>query len=282
MRPHNQESSEPGTAAAGALPCIWMSAGLVAYKLCDRNFECDGCPFDQAMRGVPPRRTGLGETPAPLAAAEPLSAAVAGRFPGDRRYHPAHAWAERRPGGGVRIGIDSLFAALAGRPGAVVLAAAGSPLERGRSASWLVTRGELIPVPSPIDGTVRRRNERLAAEPGLAASDPYGEGWLLEAEVSGEDPDALLLDAAAARRRAERRRAAFLAEAAALLEPGRRAVGPTLPDGGLPLRDLEQMLGPGRYYRLAARHLAADPDDRAGLPRPARRPPSRETRRGRG
>lgn len=44
---------------AGGLPCIWMSAGLVAYKLCDRGFECDGCPFDQAMRGgtaAPARR----------------------------------------------------------------------------------------------------------------------------------------------------------------------------------------------------------------------------------
>ena len=39
---------------AGALPCVWMSAGLVAYKLCDRGFECEGCPFDQAMRGARP------------------------------------------------------------------------------------------------------------------------------------------------------------------------------------------------------------------------------------
>jgi hypothetical protein len=36
-------------------PCVWMSAGLVAYKLCDRGFECESCPFDQAMRGeLPP------------------------------------------------------------------------------------------------------------------------------------------------------------------------------------------------------------------------------------
>jgi hypothetical protein len=33
-----------------ALPCVWMSAGLVAFKLCDREGECEGCPFDRAMR----------------------------------------------------------------------------------------------------------------------------------------------------------------------------------------------------------------------------------------
>jgi hypothetical protein len=34
----------------GALPCVWMSAGLIAFKLCDREGECEGCPFDRAMR----------------------------------------------------------------------------------------------------------------------------------------------------------------------------------------------------------------------------------------
>lgn len=30
-------------------PCIWMEAGVVKYKLCDHNFDCNTCPFDQAM-----------------------------------------------------------------------------------------------------------------------------------------------------------------------------------------------------------------------------------------
>jgi len=247
------------TTPAGALPCIWMSAGLVAYKLCDRGFECDGCPFDRAMRGALPPRPGRGEPPAPE---EDL-----GEFPGDRRYHPGHAWAAARPDGGVRVGIDAFFAALAGRPGAVVLAAPGSALERGRAASWWVAGGELIPVPSPVDGIVRRRNDRLSGDPGLAASDPYGDGWLLEVEAAGDGRDPALLDAAEARRRAAAQREAFLAEAAALLEEGRAEVGPTLPDGGRRLRTLREMLGPDRYHRLAVRHLAGPPRP-AGVGRP--------------
>ena len=31
--------------------CVWMCAGLVAWKLCDRDFDCEHCPFDRAMRG---------------------------------------------------------------------------------------------------------------------------------------------------------------------------------------------------------------------------------------
>ena len=26
-----------------------MVAGVVAYKLCDRNYDCEKCPFDEAM-----------------------------------------------------------------------------------------------------------------------------------------------------------------------------------------------------------------------------------------
>ncbi len=40
------------TLPPGILPCVWMSAGLVAFKLCDREGECEGCPFDRAMQGA--------------------------------------------------------------------------------------------------------------------------------------------------------------------------------------------------------------------------------------
>jgi len=32
------------------VPCIWMTAGVISYKLCNFGYECETCPFDQAMR----------------------------------------------------------------------------------------------------------------------------------------------------------------------------------------------------------------------------------------
>ncbi|HYX31218.1 MAG TPA: hypothetical protein VE863_21970 [Pyrinomonadaceae bacterium] len=29
--------------------CVWMDAGVMNYKLCDRAFDCDRCPLDQAL-----------------------------------------------------------------------------------------------------------------------------------------------------------------------------------------------------------------------------------------
>lgn len=34
------------------LKCVWMSSGVVEYKLCDCNFDCDNCPFDKAMKSI--------------------------------------------------------------------------------------------------------------------------------------------------------------------------------------------------------------------------------------
>jgi len=34
----------------GDLECVWMWAGIVTYKLCDCNYECEHCSFDRAMK----------------------------------------------------------------------------------------------------------------------------------------------------------------------------------------------------------------------------------------
>ncbi len=34
------------------LKCIWMSSEMVAYKLCEYDFDCDNCKFDKVMRNL--------------------------------------------------------------------------------------------------------------------------------------------------------------------------------------------------------------------------------------
>ena len=33
------------------LPCVWVSAGVLSYRPCDREYECEGCPLYLALRG---------------------------------------------------------------------------------------------------------------------------------------------------------------------------------------------------------------------------------------
>lgn len=51
-----EEGKKPGAAErlglipAGELKCIWMVAGVLSYKLCNRAFQCDSCPLDRVLQ----------------------------------------------------------------------------------------------------------------------------------------------------------------------------------------------------------------------------------------
>jgi hypothetical protein len=60
----NQFSSTIGQAPP-SIYCVWMDAGVVNYKLCDRGFDCERCPLDQALHRRPsarPAKAKPGET----------------------------------------------------------------------------------------------------------------------------------------------------------------------------------------------------------------------------
>ena len=49
---------------------------------------------------------------------------------------------------------------------------------------------------APVSGKVVAINERVAKEPELVSSDPYGAGWLIEIDMNNDGEIAALKDAA--------------------------------------------------------------------------------------
>jgi len=246
---HRQKKKPAATVLPGdAMPCVWMTAGLVAYKICDHDFDCDNCPLDAGLRGGEPRR-------------EADSAAGADRdealdFPDDRLYHASHTWAMALQDGSVRIGIDAFAAGLLSRAGVVILPAEGSQLRQGRVGCWLMEDTRPVPLLSPLSGKVLRRNQRVQKSPRLVTDSPYGAGWLLEADCADRETESsVLLDAERLRVRVQRQMTTFRKKVSQLLEPSHRTVGPTLADGGEQLTDIRRILGPARYRRLILRFL---------------------------
>ena len=83
-------------------PCLWMSAGLLTYRLCDRDFDCEGCPLDSALR----RGDLLGNRDREALLTPNRDA---DDFPEDRRYTTGHCWVqviEGQDGGKFRFGLD--------------------------------------------------------------------------------------------------------------------------------------------------------------------------------
>ena len=101
-----------------------------------------------------------------------------------------HTWARLLEDGTVRLGMTSVAGKLAGGTLAAVTVSArkvGKEIPQGKSVATVESSKYVGPVPTPVTGTLVRGNEKLTAEPNLAISDPYGEGWI--AEVSPTDWD---------------------------------------------------------------------------------------------
>jgi len=56
----------------------------------------------------------------------------------------------------------------------------GQPVAKGKSLAMVESLKYIGPLSAPFDGVFLRGNHQLAADPDLAAADPYGAGWIAE------------------------------------------------------------------------------------------------------
>jgi glycine cleavage system H protein len=97
-----------------------------------------------------------------------------------------HVWAKPMGGGIVRVGMNTVAGKLSGgKLNAVTVRAKniGAEIPAGKSLATVESSKYVGPVPAPVSGVLKRANEKLAADPNLAISDPYGEGWIVELEA---------------------------------------------------------------------------------------------------
>lgn len=117
-------------------------------------------------------------------------------IPEDLRYTAEHEWV-RVSDGTVRVGITDFAQDSLGDVVFVELPEPGTAVSAGDAVGEIESTKSVSDVYAPVAGTVTARNEALADSPDLVNRDPYGEGWMLEIELS--DPASVdgLLDAAA-------------------------------------------------------------------------------------
>jgi len=122
--------------------------------------------------------------------------------PDDRRYTDQHEWALVQGTDDaatvVRIGITDHAQDALGDIVFVQLPEVGTEVVPGNAIGEVESTKSVSDVYSPVPGVVTAVNDALADSPETVNSDPYGAGWLVEVQVTGNgDPTADLLDAAA-------------------------------------------------------------------------------------
>jgi glycine cleavage system H protein len=115
--------------------------------------------------------------------------------PADLRYTKSHEWLRTLPDGSIEIGITDHAQQTLGDLVFVEVPESGRALAAGDACAVVESVKAASDVYSPIAGVVTAGNERLATEPELVNSDPYGQGWIMRIKPAAGGATAALLDA---------------------------------------------------------------------------------------
>lgn len=169
--------------------CVWMELGIVSYKMCNRNFECNTCPLDEGLRGDnsimnhPKRTTGeiVNSKRNQHSLKRNSSLKNLLKFKLDEHYYvyPGHSWIKVLNPKLVKIGIDDIVATTLGHIDEVILPAVGDNIHRSNSCGQIIQFEHIFSVVSPISGEVIKTNGDLAGFPNKLTLDPLNKGWMI-------------------------------------------------------------------------------------------------------
>jgi glycine cleavage system H protein len=117
--------------------------------------------------------------------------------PDDLSYTAEHEWVRDGDGTTVRVGITDFAQQALGDVVYVSLPEVGTTVSPGEAVGEIESTKSVSELYAPLAGTVAARNDALDDTPELINSDPYGDGWILEIDVTADADRSALLDAAA-------------------------------------------------------------------------------------
>jgi glycine cleavage system H protein len=112
-----------------------------------------------------------------------------------RLYTKSHEWITVE-GKIVTVGITDFAQSQLGDVVFLELPNPGRKLDTGEGFGVVESIKAASDLYSPVAGRVTTVNEQLAGKPELINSDPYGEGWILKVELTGDLPTDLMDEAA--------------------------------------------------------------------------------------
>ena len=116
--------------------------------------------------------------------------------PDDLKYTAEHEWVRDAGPARVRVGITDYAQQALGDVVYVSLPEMGASVDQGAAVGEVESTKSVSDIYAPLSGTVVARNDKLDEQPDLINSDPYGEGWILEIDLSDESQRDELLDPA--------------------------------------------------------------------------------------
>jgi glycine cleavage system H protein len=233
--------------------CIWMTAGVISFKLCPLDYDCENCDFDEAMRSqvVSKRTRSKAGTPAQSENLSRASGKIEKSLPfftfsiGEEKQlylQSSHLWMRPAEDNRWTLGIDELLAYVLPPPREIEFCGLNTKLIQNQLIGKMHTEVGTIPLIVPLSGKVIQINQRLNQSPELVQQDPYKEGWLAVIESFQNHSTLKRSYTGPAKKRfleEEAQHLRFLLKHRGIEVDN---IGDTLPDGGVSIKYLHQIL----------------------------------------
>ncbi len=257
----------------GESHCVWMDAGLVNYKLCDKNFECEYCPFDRIMKTQHHPFSERAVMQSELDAQHVVSHDVSERvftdvirhlieplkkaeLPDDRLYFSNHTWIQKLADGTCKIGVNGFLGNLLQPVMGAVVINPPSRIEKDSPFAWVIRDDQTFTIHSSIPGIAIETNTALSSKPSLITNDPYGDGWVLMITPQSENEEvSRFYKSGEYRLRLNHDIHKVEALLNSTLNKQRTEIGTSMFDGGVRIETIEQFVGEKRFAQLLFRLL---------------------------
>jgi len=91
----------------------------------------------------------------------------------------------------ARVGMSPLIQETSGAFVAVQMNALGKAFSKGEGFGTIEAEKHVGPLKVPLSGKVTKINEEVIENPRLINYDPYGDGWLIEMELTNAEAEVL-------------------------------------------------------------------------------------------
>jgi len=93
-------------------------------------------------------------------------------------FHPGHTWVMPESREDVRVGLDTFAADLVGKIDQIDVVPPNRWVRQGQRLMTIKAGDVSFDLVAPVEGVVMAINREVVEDPGLAARDPYHDGWI--------------------------------------------------------------------------------------------------------
>ena len=225
------------------MKCVWMTSGIISYKLCSLDFKCEECAFDSVMHNGTVTDAQMKTMNRPLVQYISPAGLSSNHLDGSLFYHKNHCWIKVLNPHEVTIGINGILAKLIGGVRTVVLPIIGETVIKNQVFAHLMLEKQIVPLIMPVNGVVTAINETLEKQPELLRSEFCDRGWLVTIKADNLEKELRDLSFGSKAMEWYRAKERSLNEAIyAACNTNREQLGATMHDGGELVLNISELL----------------------------------------